>query len=635
MELSIAAGVPLKAFSRALNTLLKLAGSPSADLDFTCTPSRLSLSVVNPSRTAFGVAHFYERFFQSYEVLDDGGGGGGGRAFKFAVTGKALTAALRSRSSTTVESVSITVGAEDPGAVLADDRSERSGDNSEAGHAVFVGGSAECRVVVKVFCQHGVVKTHRLTYSNANVNNWAKFDRDACTSSWVASGRVLRDWLEHFHLRTGAPGGGGGSSSKDSGASLSGSDELTFYCSPYECRLRSFNEAAAAAGAGGFEASDPLTSRPLATELVVDVEDFDKWEINAREEEAEAEGSQAMETVTFGLREFKAIISLCDSSGSTSTRDASSLPLSAHFTTGGRPLLLSLSSGPSSDAAWEARFVIATTDYDSGGGGSSASSSAARAKEREREESVKRESERPGSVNVNRAGSVAASQVGGNGAQAGPGPATTASRAAAAAAATTNGRKPLFNAPTPSPAPQARPTPAREPWEDDDDDEYGGGFDGGGEGMFEDPDAAFAEIDMLSQAATQAASQRNAGGGGGGSGGKGKGKEQEKEGPKELVRDTSEAGPSTSAAAAAAGGASGQGEEEEEEDEEEGEPDTEDEDDGGGGGGKENEQPQPTGRTTQMGPTQFGPTQLPEDEGGEGEAEERAVKRPRWNLLGD
>ncbi|GAA6043818.1 hypothetical protein JCM8097_002065 [Rhodosporidiobolus ruineniae] len=587
MELNIAGGVPLKTFTRSINALIKLSSSGSAaDIDFTATSDRLSLSVVNASRTAFAVAHFNQRFFAHYDLQPTHGG----KAFKFAVTGKALLSALRPRSASTVGSISISVGPDDPNAPLVapsdDDRSSRSGDNSEGG-GVFLG--IECRVVIKLFCQHGVIKTHRLTYSNPNVNNWAKFDKSACSSSWKASGRVLKDWLDHFHLRS-----GGGGKGADSGST----DEITFYCSPFECRLKSFNEAAV----GGIDASDPFHNRALSTELIVDVEDFDLWDVHPQNTNAQlgltpSGGSSAGgEVVTFGLKEFKAIISLCDTSSGPSHShhsESSSLPLSAHFTSGGRPLLLSLS--PSSDE-WEARFVLATTDYDSGGGGggSSRSTSAAARSREGSAASVKREmGGRDGSVASARA--TPALQ-----AQAGPGPATTAARAAAAGAApstssssNTHNRRPLFNAPTPAPGAEN---------DDDDEDEYGGGFDDDGGGMFDDMEGAFAEIDRLTQvaAASQAGGASQAAGRGGGGGG-----------AKELVRDTSEAGPS----------AGGRG------DEDEGEPDTEDEDDAGVAIGST---PAPVATDGGTGMTQLGPTQAYGDEN-----DARAVKRPRWNLLGD
>lgn len=316
--------------------------------------------------------------------------------------------------------------------------------------------------------------------------------------------------------------------------------------------------------------------------------------------------------VTFGLKEFKvrfsfsltsfpqnvklkgatpqAIISLCDTSSGPSHShhsESSSLPLSAHFTSGGRPLLLSLF--PSSDE-WEARFVLATTDYDSGGGGggSSRSTSAAARSREGSAASVKREmGGREGSVASARA--TPALQ-----AQAGPGPATTAARAADAAGAApstssssnTHSRRPLFNAPTPAPGAE----------DDDDEDEYGGGFDDDGGGMFDDMEGAFAEIDRLTQvaAASQAGGAFQAAGRGGGGGG-----------AKELVRDTSEAGPS----------AGGRG------DEDEGEPDTEDEDDAGLAIGST---PAPVATDGGTGMTQLGPTQAYGDEN-----DARAVKRVR------
>lgn len=51
-------------FTRALQTLSRIGD----DLDFSCTSARLSISTVNSSRTAFGIVHFYPRFFGLYEV---------------------------------------------------------------------------------------------------------------------------------------------------------------------------------------------------------------------------------------------------------------------------------------------------------------------------------------------------------------------------------------------------------------------------------------------------------------------------------------------------------------------------------------------------------------------------------------
>lgn len=61
---------------------------------------------------------------------------------------------------------------------------------------------------------------------------------------------MLKDWLDHFHLRS-----GGGGKGADSGST----DEITFYCSPFECRLKSFNEAAV----GGIDGAFRSSSRPF------------------------------------------------------------------------------------------------------------------------------------------------------------------------------------------------------------------------------------------------------------------------------------------------------------------------------------------------------------------------------------
>lgn len=133
---------------------------------------------------------------------------------------------------------------------------------------------------------------------------------------------------------------------------------------------------------------------------------------------------------------------------------------------------------------FEAKFVVATTDYDSGGGGGSGSggnasragtgSASAAPVKREQSESVPPGAARGSGVGPSRNGAPA------------------------------QARRPLFNAPTPSPAPAA--AAARAQFDDDDEDEYGGGVDADQLG-FDDLDAAFAQIDQVSQSYELAMSQ--------------------------------------------------------------------------------------------------------------------------------
>ncbi|GAA6008522.1 uncharacterized protein JCM10292_006952 [Rhodotorula paludigena] len=426
MELNIAGGTALKNFTRAVACLTKIGD----DLDFSCAPTRLSISTVNSSRTAFGIVHLYTRFFAEYRLVDPESE----RPCKFSITGKPFLSTLRSKSQNTVESCSISVV-----------------DSDAPGHPHEPGvDSGECRLVVHMFCQHGVRKKHSLTYSDPNVQNWARFDLNACTSTWTASSRVLKEWTDHFHVRPGASGG---------------SDEITFYCGGLACRLKSFNDTT-------FDetvnSADHFASRPLATELIVDIEDFDAYDVPEED------------VVTFALKEFKSsataavvtamqLTTLSAPQAIITLADSLPTPLSAHFTSGGRPLMLALTGD-----AFEAKFVVATTDYDSGGGAPA------------RDNKVKREKSE--SVQARAAGSGARTS------------ATPAQRSGAGAAASGAGaHRPLFNAPTPSPAPAsfARARGGTQPAAaGDSDDEYGGGMD---DLLFDDPDEAFAEIDRLSQ----------------------------------------------------------------------------------------------------------------------------------------
>ena len=53
-------------------------------MDFLVTCDKVSISTVNSSRTAFGVVHFFPRFFQDFALRDGLQGG----IFKFSVNAK-------------------------------------------------------------------------------------------------------------------------------------------------------------------------------------------------------------------------------------------------------------------------------------------------------------------------------------------------------------------------------------------------------------------------------------------------------------------------------------------------------------------------------------------------------------------
>lgn len=59
----------------------------------------------------------------------------------------------------------------------------------------------ECRLIFKIFCKHGVVKTYRLYYEAGEVLH-ASFDPAASTNFWTVSSRTLRDVVEYFGPKT-------------------------------------------------------------------------------------------------------------------------------------------------------------------------------------------------------------------------------------------------------------------------------------------------------------------------------------------------------------------------------------------------------------------------------------------------
>jgi len=252
---------------------------------------------------------------------------------ELSVFSQALLSPLRPRSANTIESCSIVVGSEDPTIPLEP--------GVDAG---------ECRIIIRLHCQHGshfplsppsllqstntresitgVVKTHRLTYGNPNVNNWARFDKNHCDSSWKASSKILKEWSAHPFLSS-IPLSlrmqvywweewGKGACRTDHFYLRSGThaltDEITFYCSPLACRLKSFGDASSEQSElfpislltarcvkqltngeswADMTENEIMTSRPLTTELMVDTEDYDLWSISSSQ------------IITFALKEFK------------------------------------------------------------------------------------------------------------------------------------------------------------------------------------------------------------------------------------------------------------------------------------------------------------------------------------------
>lgn len=58
-----------------------------------------------------------------------------------------------------------------------------------------------CRLLIRMICRHGVVKTYRLTYESTEVLH-ASFDKARSQNYWTISSRTLRDVVEYFGPQT-------------------------------------------------------------------------------------------------------------------------------------------------------------------------------------------------------------------------------------------------------------------------------------------------------------------------------------------------------------------------------------------------------------------------------------------------
>ncbi|KAF3917830.1 hypothetical protein ABW20_dc0105239 [Dactylellina cionopaga] len=59
----------------------------------------------------------------------------------------------------------------------------------------------QCRLVVKLFCKHGVLKTFRLQYEEADIM-YATFLKEWGVNRWAIRASELRKWMDHFGSKT-------------------------------------------------------------------------------------------------------------------------------------------------------------------------------------------------------------------------------------------------------------------------------------------------------------------------------------------------------------------------------------------------------------------------------------------------
>ncbi|KXL50958.1 hypothetical protein M433DRAFT_149219 [Acidomyces richmondensis BFW] len=125
---------------------------------------------------------------------------------------------------------------------------------------------AECRLIVKMLCKHGITKTYRLTYESVEVMH-ALFDRSTATQGWRISSRVLREYIEFFGPNT---------------------EQLDLVAQEGKAIFTSFTEKAQ----DGKEA----LKHPLETAIAIHTEDFEDFHV------------QEEMHIVISVKDFKAIV---------------------------------------------------------------------------------------------------------------------------------------------------------------------------------------------------------------------------------------------------------------------------------------------------------------------------------------
>ncbi|CAO1618927.1 unnamed protein product [Sympodiomycopsis kandeliae] len=166
-------------------------------------------------------------------------------------------------------------------------------------------GGVECRLTVKLHYQHGIVKTHKLTYeSQQAVFPSANPDPN---SFLVVSSQTVQEWLLHF-ISTGR------------------NADISLWCNSNFCTVRSKSD--------DFDTSKFRKS--IQTEVKVEIEQFQLYQV-----ETEA-------FLTLPLKEFRAAVTVAE---------AFIAPVELHFSVGGEPLFIRIFGDIVS-----LEMVIATTD---------------------------------------------------------------------------------------------------------------------------------------------------------------------------------------------------------------------------------------------------------------------------------
>lgn len=149
----------------------------------------------------------------------------------------------------------------------------------------------QCRFIVKMVCNQGVIKTYKLTYEAVDLMH-ALFDRNVATNSWSMHSSAMKEYVEYFGPKT------------EMLDIFAGEDGRAVF--------KSYTEKIS----NGKE----ILKHPLATAVTVNTSDFEVFDVQA-----------GLHTI-ISVKDFKAIVIHADTLKTN---------LKAYYSTPGRPLQFS------------------------------------------------------------------------------------------------------------------------------------------------------------------------------------------------------------------------------------------------------------------------------------------------------